>query len=439
MHVGYLGILCFSWALSMLTACGKTPKGTDDPEEDTTPLNTGTGDGSKSTSQRVYAFSLTSLYDVLIKAASASSLTLGIPQATLSLGLTEEQSSRYPRCSGNGEPWDASTNQVMSPTARDYPQLAFYCQFNSNDTDQTIRSALERNKQLLCDLERVTNGISYTTEGTLYEGVTLDPTEACGWKPDAAASLKLRGLKAKMTATAMTTGNWPHRLKMEIPGYYDVTLLFRVEGPIISVKELESWTQDDYGRDNEYVPGNAQGVSGHLVTMDTSSGLIQAEIGDTYLGLRARVLGQGTLDPTTGLLKDVKATKAVLARFDKAGPEGASYLNALVSGLMTDSASRTVYTTATYTCAVGTECNVNHDGFETVTRLTPGARTCIADSGTCDAATGIIWTKEPHVLSFLKIGSSWDDQNGTRGMFQNWLGTSQTVKIGDDMFALTLE
>jgi hypothetical protein len=439
MHMGYLGILCFSWTLAMLTACGKNPKGPDDLEEDATPLSTGTGDGSKSAASRFYAFSLTSLYDALIKAASASSLTLGIPQANPSLGLADEQSSRYPRCSGNGEPWDVSTNQVMSPAARDYPQLAFYCQFHSNDTDQTVRGALERNKRLLCDLERVTNGISYTAEGTFYEGVALDPTEACGWSPDAAASLKLRGLKAKMTATAMTTGNWPQRLKMEIPGYYNVTLLLRVEGSVISVKELESWTQDDYGRDNEYVPGNAQGVSGHLVTMDTSSGLIQAEIGDTYWGLRARVLGQGTLDPTTGLLKDLKATKAVLARFDKAGPEGASYLNALVTGMVTDTASRTVYTTASYTCAAGTECNVNHDGFETVTRLTPGARTCIADTGTCDMATGILWTKEPRVLSFLKIGSSWDDQNGTRGMFQDWLLTSQTVKIGDDMFDLTLE
>lgn len=424
-------ILGIATSLTWTAACGKAEK---DKPEDEPFVSVGGGDGNGASAGQFFAFSLTTLYDALAKAASGSSLTIGVQESAAGFQLADEQSSKYPRCSGNGEPWDMTTNRVMSPSARDYPQLAFYCQFNSNDTDRTIRGTLERNKKVLCDLERIAGGPHYTAEGTVYDQVEFDPTVACGWRTDEIAALKLRSLKAKLTATSMTTGAWPQRLKIEVPGFYNVTLLFRIDGSVLSVKELETWAQDDYGRENEYVPGNATGVSGHVVTMDLSSGTIQAEIGDTYWGLRARLSGQGTLDPSTGYLKDLKATQGVVARFNKAGPEGASYLDALVAGVATDKDARAVYTTGLYLCQTGTACDVNETNFETDLQFTAGVRTCVAGSGTCDATTGVAWKKEARVLSFLKIGGSWDDQEGSRGVFEDWIVKTQKLTLNDDVF-----
>ena len=76
------------------------------------------------------------IYAFLTSAEHGYTANLSGSDAALALDGSDEQSSNDPKCSTNGEPWDADTNAVMLDTKVGHAEGVFYCLINSNVKDK---------------------------------------------------------------------------------------------------------------------------------------------------------------------------------------------------------------------------------------------------------------------------------------------------------------
>lgn len=412
-------ILYLGLALSTVM-CGES----DDSDETaaTTPAETTT----PATSSPALDTQLTTGSLALGYALSAISSTVDNPSTALRLESSE--STEYPGCSNNGEPWDSANNQRTEPSNPLFSPQTFYCQLASDESVETVMGELTQNRKILCEIERaIGEAVEFTEAGNVYTNVAIELSLGCGWSQRAIDETNGQNLTATLTATALTEGDWQKQIVMEVPGVVSLSMLYTVTADTIAFKKYDTWSQqervDSGSGTNVFVASDATGLSGGLVAINLTEGTLRAEIGGSYWSRRVRMYAKGTLNATTGAFESVDELRALQSNFDYSGGDvndPSLYGEvASVSGTATEGFK---YISQRYNCRSQDSCDISQ--ARTQVTLGTAQELCLPATATCSGNTGLVWTTDSAQYDFLMIGVVWDGQNGSKTTFENWIQTA---------------
>jgi hypothetical protein len=345
------------------------------------------------------------------------------------------QSSVYPSCSSNGEPWDSASNARMDPTKKEYSQWAFYCQLNAADSLQTVRGALDFNRRLFCDVEKTLGSVAYAYQEKTYASVTMGLTPACGWTAQDLKTLGRTQLTGEIKTQAFAGGDWQKKLTLDFPSNVlgvrsiQLTLYVTVTKNILAFKEIQDWKMKEEKDANQYIAQSANGHHGHVILLDFAAGTLRAESVDSYWGRRVRLLAKGVLDTNTGRFKSIDGLQGLYGKFNKAGPEAHTYVENAVASVKGTASGGFAYLSGTYYCPQDAACNPNNNELFNYTILNQSKLHCVPLTSQCSGNQGVTWSLQRPILDFLMVGAAWDDQGQKRIAFENWLSSAGHLKF----------
>lgn len=409
--------LALTLGMGLLFSCGKTE------EETTSAADPVTAENNAATEKLTTG---TLMLNYALNALSSATVSSGT-----SLNLVEEgQSTTFPRCSVNGEPWDATQGKRMEPSNTAYAEQTFYCQLNFPTSVETVLGSLMQNRRVICDMERVVGTLEYTTDGKVYADTLIQPTLGCGWDQRSVDEMSKEGLKGTITATQYTSGDWDRLLHIEVPKVINFKLYMKASNGIVSFKQIETWTQKErtsklrlLGDANSFVAADAEGTGGTVVTIDLNTGVLRAEIGSTYWGRRTRLLATGTFDKEAGKFTALTELNGIQGNFDKGGTtpatpglygEYATIKGTSAAGYKAQS-YRYKCTGTANACTFGTSVAT---AVAVDTALSSTA--CIPSTAACTGNTGLAIDPATDT-GFLTIGAAWDTNGGTRKTYEEWI------------------
>ncbi len=361
--------------------------------------------------------------------------------ASLSLAaapLAATQSSLYPLCSSEGDPWDSGQKKLMDPTTKEFSQAAFYCQLNASDTRKTVRGALDQNRRILCDVEKTLGSLIYQAQEKTYGGVVINLSLGCGWTAQELALFGKTQITGTVKTQALAAGEWQKKLVLDFPGSVVMTLFATVSKTSVSFKEIQGWKKVEAKTANQYLAQDAVGSHGHVIQLDYATGTLRAETADTYWGKRVRLVAKGTLDPATGRFKKVDTLNGIYSRFNKAGDEGHTFIDNAVASVVGNGTDGFAYLSGIYHCPQDAACNPNNEELFSLTILNQSKITCVPLTAKCIGNNGLAFSRAANVLNYLMIGAAWDDQVKKRAQFDAWLVSAGIPKFNSVDFSLVL-
>lgn len=336
----------------------------------------------------------------------------------------EKQSETFPDCTNKAAPWDRTTNDRMLSTNPAYAQTTLFCQTNIEEAAEGILGSMVMNQQILCALESAIGEIEYTADGKVYENVPIAQSAGC-FKEGEGDGIPA-DLKAKVTATSYSSGDWQKGVALSID-HPEIKVSFSVfvgsKNGNLAVKAIEGWdaaTRRDAS--DAGVPADATGTRGSVISIDRNNGILRAEYTDTYWGTRSRLYAKGTFNATTGKFGDLTELSGAFSNV-YGGGQGISGRYASVKGTAADGFK--------YNSAQFTGASLSALQF---TNATP---TCVPASA-CSGNAGITFTGTEAEQKYMSLGGAYDSVHQSRAAVQTWLGTAGDLTFTEFTTAVTL-
>ncbi len=344
-----------------------------------------------------------------------------IEKPSAGLKLDSAQSTKFPACSNNGEPWNADTSSRFSPTSDGFAERTFYCQLTSDESPDAIMGSLVQNKNIICELERsIGETLEFSATEKVYSNVKIELSTGCGWSQKTIDELSGQDIKGTVTTSIPSSGGWKRLIVLDVPNVVDMKLYYTVSATQLAFKKVETWSQASKGQDNNSnIAADATGTRGAVFNIDLENGVMKAESIDTYWSRRGRFLVKGALDKDTGKFTAITELQGLSTNFDiQTGLYGevASVKGSADAGFL--------YQSAQYSCPNGGTACVN-----TIADITVNLSSdiCLPSGKACTGNTGYTWDKATSLLGFMKIGAAWDTTDDNRDAIEAWLIAADPV------------
>jgi hypothetical protein len=339
------------------------------------------------------------------------------------LALDSNQSTNFPSCSENGEPWDVDTNARMQPSNPNFAMRAFECQLVSNESPETARGQFEQNHHILCELEKsVGTAIEYSETGKEY-AIKIKPSLACGFNQRIIDEIDEMtagaGFDATVTATSYATGGWQKSLQLASE-MVNFKIYMTANATTVAFKNIETWSQADRlsgGDSNAAIADDATGTRGAVISIDIPSGTLRAELIDTYWSRRTRMYVKGVLDVATGSFSSITEGSGLTGNFDISVHNGMSGLYGEVATVKGSLADGFMFNSARYSC--------NSPDCDTTTSIRTDATVeavskCDVEGG-CAGNTGISVGTAAEDFDFWMLGAALESQTSAWHAAEDWL------------------